>query len=342
MEKEIDLSNSITLKLEDEETKIYLNGREFKKCKYLLLNIPIDKVQEFEEIESIDEAKAIYDSSMEHKKASEYNITPEEEFVAHTSNLQAWIENDYNPNLLHSNLSIPLLRTLIKSGDKKALIVLKEYLLQKFEENREVSEERTFFFLLDYLSEEELDLFLKIKPDLRETLISKVKGDYETGKKFGDQIARRFNTTIISDYGRIRYYGGDPYDNRMKMYRGIHGILDSILDSSYTSIRYEGIKYGVSKRVGNYTMKVPIHLDNGKYYFRGFIYPSGKYRDFKIIGFDGEIGEVGNKNKVYCKISHNDYIIEEDNEIRKTDYGFTSSLTELIKDDLFNDFFMLR
>ncbi len=35
------------------------------------------------------------------------------EFFAHCSNLEAWINNDYNPHLLHSNLSVPLLKELV-------------------------------------------------------------------------------------------------------------------------------------------------------------------------------------------------------------------------------------
>jgi len=39
-------------------------------------------------------------------------IKPREEFWGHCSNLQAWIEFDYHPELLHSSLTIPILKRL--------------------------------------------------------------------------------------------------------------------------------------------------------------------------------------------------------------------------------------
>ena len=53
-------------------------------------------------------------------------IDPETEFMGHCSNLQAWYEYDYDLRILHSSLSIPLLKKLAFLGDKKAIIRLKE------------------------------------------------------------------------------------------------------------------------------------------------------------------------------------------------------------------------
>jgi hypothetical protein len=323
--RKIEINEFITLQLENNKTNIYVRGEKLMQCKYLLMNIALEDFKEYEEIKSIDEAKKVYDSSLEGKSPEKYDITPEEEFLAHASNLVVWVENDYNPNLLHSNLSVPLLRSLVRAGDKKALVVLKEYLLQRYEENEDLSDLNTFFFLMDYLSEEELDLLVEIKPKIKEILISEVKKNEKLGGKFGDQIAERFGITIISEYGRLRYYGGDPYDNRMRMYRRIYSMLDSLFDSSNTSIDYSG---DIVRRVGNYTIKIPITIKNGKYYFKGYVYPSGKYRRFEVIGFDGDIGVGG--RRPYCRISHNDYTIN-DNEIEETDYNFRERLTELIK-----------
>jgi len=43
-----------------------------------------------------------------------------EEFKGHCSNLQAWVEYDYDTRLLHRNLAFPLLKRLVSVGDGKA------------------------------------------------------------------------------------------------------------------------------------------------------------------------------------------------------------------------------
>jgi len=53
---EFKISDLITLKLEDGKTLIYVDGVEFRQCKYLLLDIPVEQASSFEEIDSIDEA----------------------------------------------------------------------------------------------------------------------------------------------------------------------------------------------------------------------------------------------------------------------------------------------
>ena len=54
--EEFKVNNFITLRLEGKDTVIYVAGKRFQQCKYLLLNIPIEKVSTFDEVKSIDEA----------------------------------------------------------------------------------------------------------------------------------------------------------------------------------------------------------------------------------------------------------------------------------------------
>ncbi|MEX2757571.1 MAG: leucine-rich repeat domain-containing protein, partial [Candidatus Sigynarchaeota archaeon] len=51
-------------------------------------------------------------------------LSPAEEVLAHASNLQAWVENDYDTRLLHANIAFPLLKELARAGDEKATRVL--------------------------------------------------------------------------------------------------------------------------------------------------------------------------------------------------------------------------
>lgn len=169
----------ISLKLEDgkkgKETVIYVDGKRFNQCKFLLLNIPVDKIKSFDEIDSVDEASERLDRSLE--KGSKLKgpfIPPEIEFWGHCSNLQVWFENDYNTRLIHSNLAFPLLKKLTKVGDPLAKKVFKEEIAKRFLCGYlPVMEYLRYQNYMNYLNEEEmeyvLDEALKITdPQVRE------------------------------------------------------------------------------------------------------------------------------------------------------------------------------
>ena len=131
--KEFIINNYLSLRLEYNETNIYVNGENFKQCKFILLNIPMDETERFDEIESIDEAADIWGWTEERQVGVEYDIDPETEFWGHCSNLQAWYEHNYDTRLLHSNLSFPLLKRLAEVGDPIANRVFKEEIVKRFE-----------------------------------------------------------------------------------------------------------------------------------------------------------------------------------------------------------------
>ena len=83
------INKYLTLRLEGGASNIYVGGRLFNQCKYLLLNIPTSKVKRFKNIESIDEAVEILNRSMEGSGRSTVNVTPTTEFWGHCSNIQA-------------------------------------------------------------------------------------------------------------------------------------------------------------------------------------------------------------------------------------------------------------
>ncbi|MFX0012812.1 MAG: hypothetical protein ACFE9R_21045 [Candidatus Hermodarchaeota archaeon] len=111
---EFKINQYLTLKLEGNRTNIYVNEELFQQCKFLLLEIPIEKISSFDEIESIDEASEKLDRSLEQPREGSPRIPPETEFWGHCSNMQVWAENDYDTRLLHSNLAFPLLEKLNK------------------------------------------------------------------------------------------------------------------------------------------------------------------------------------------------------------------------------------
>ena len=158
---EFQINKYLTLKLFDKFIKIYVNGEIFNQCRYLLIIDPYKQDQQ-EFIDSIDEAEGYYNNELEAEVTpGELGITKGEEFWAHCSNLQAWVENNYDTRLLHSNLSFPLLKKLTEVGDDKARKVFKDEIAQRFVRGyipvmRYLFKEK----FLDYLTIEEFELIL--------------------------------------------------------------------------------------------------------------------------------------------------------------------------------------
>lgn len=158
---EFKINKYLMLRLEFDNTNIYVGGKLFKQCKYLLLNIPIDGTSEFVDVESIDEAAERLDHSMERGHPRRHYIPPEIEFWGHSSNLQAWYENNYDSRILHSNLSFPLLRELVKAGDPLARKVFKdEIALRLASGHPSVVQHLINQDYLKYLNKEELETLL--------------------------------------------------------------------------------------------------------------------------------------------------------------------------------------
>ena len=112
----------------ESQINIYLNNQLFRQCKYLAFHLSLDKLNDLSEIRSIDDLE-------QEDHSNQYNqidITPQEEFWGHCSNLQAWIENDYDTRLLHRNLAFPLLKELTNLGDLKAIKIFKKEIIERF------------------------------------------------------------------------------------------------------------------------------------------------------------------------------------------------------------------
>ena len=135
------VNDYITLRLERNDTNIYIKGNYFRQCKYLLIDIPINWISSFDNINSIDEAAEHLDHSLDPFIDEDGNlyrvdrIPPEVEFWGHCSNLQVWHENNYDTRLLHRNLAFPLLKRLNDEGDPLAKRVFKEEIAKRLESN---------------------------------------------------------------------------------------------------------------------------------------------------------------------------------------------------------------
>ena len=186
---EFKVNDYISLQLEDGKTVIYVAGKRFRQCKYLLLDIPIDEISEFDQIESIDDAAERLDKSMEDEDLP--RIVPVKvEFWGHCSNLQVWSENNYDTRILHSNMAFPLLKKLSESGDIVALRVFKEEIAKRFSQGNDTV--RTFLIeeeYMDLLSREEVLSLgieqIEIIHGLEDLLGTRIK--FKTGKHLFEQ-----------------------------------------------------------------------------------------------------------------------------------------------------------
>lgn len=193
--KSFDVNKYITLKLENGKTLLYINNELFLQCKFLLLDIPVTLPSSLNEIDSIDKAaEKIYNFESIYK----YNIPPETEFWGHCSNMQVWVEHDYDTRLLHSSLAFPLLSKLLEIGAPIATTKFKEEIVKRLETGCKsvinfLYEEG---YIYRYLSKEEI-FYSLLNPEEAEALIG-------LGSFLGKSLYQRWedsepNTFIIED-----------------------------------------------------------------------------------------------------------------------------------------------
>ena len=208
------LNDYLMLKLEDKRTYIYVDGKRFRQCIRLMLNIPVDQVEQYDEIKSIDEAvdkekqhslwlgKVVHDENGLEAINShiEHTITPEEEFKGHCSNMQAWVENDYNTQILFRNMAFPLLKKLVEVGDPKAKSKYKDELAYRLSSN-ELS--ITHYLMkqgyLKDLEEAEIEIIINdLKPGIAKTMLR--NRHKQSNYRFDSKImALKNEDFIISD-----------------------------------------------------------------------------------------------------------------------------------------------
>lgn len=212
--KEFKINKHLSLKLENSQTHIYVNGHRFRQCKYLLINIPLDEVDEYKEIDSIDEASEKLSGIMEFNRNC-LKISPETEFIAHCSNLQAWAEHNYDTRLLEKRLAFPLLKALMRGGDLQAKKVFKEEIAFRLESGYiPVIEYLVGYNYLRFFSQDELAIIFKnislegiqeYPPNRAIPLLNRLiqKGVKRAKYEIKKIIIRQFKNKNINFIGRI-------------------------------------------------------------------------------------------------------------------------------------------
>lgn len=108
-----DVNEHITMKLEYNRTNIYIYGHKYFHCKYLLINIPIDEIDKYNRFESMDEVIEYTKQKNKGKEPKARTLKPETEFWGHCSNIQAWVENEYDLRVIESDFALGIIETII-------------------------------------------------------------------------------------------------------------------------------------------------------------------------------------------------------------------------------------
>ncbi len=112
---------------------IYVGGRRFQHCKAVVIKGPIVPFSSPSTPDSTDELRGRIPKHRPFvffRTSSEF--PPEDEFWGICSNLQAWVENDYDTSLLRSTFAFPLLKALADVGDPLAKKVFGKSVATRF------------------------------------------------------------------------------------------------------------------------------------------------------------------------------------------------------------------
>ena len=267
------------LNYENMVTMIYVGGKRFLQCKYLLMDVPI-KQQFVDNIQSIDEASELLDHSLEMEQLTE-GVNPEIEFWAHCSNLQVWVENEYDTRLLHRNLAFPLLKKLSDLGDPMATRVFKEEIAKRFASgHHSVIQYLLEEHYLDYLTPEEIKTMIE---DLNSEMVDYVEYNQEDigiifDKRLDLSYSHLKSLSAIKDFEKLEGLESlDLSHNALRNVRKLKSLTNlRELNLAYNFIKdIEGIKYLVSLRElslqGNRLREIRsfehlIHLERLKLY----------------------------------------------------------------------------
>ena len=203
MSQDYTVNKFISLKREvaSVNTNIYINGKLFNQCKYLLISITPEEIEEWDHFDSMDEVIKATSKSRGGGEQHADPITPEEAFWGHCSNLQAWVESGYNYRVLDTRLSIPIVLEIIKG-------LLKEKDKVKF---------RKFFMevvvsLDDYVINSVKNAYTQGRFDFLKGVVCRTRNKYFSDEEItGSIVLKYIYDSYIDEYIRKREIARDRY-----------------------------------------------------------------------------------------------------------------------------------
>jgi hypothetical protein len=328
IEKEFKIDQWITLRLVGEKTRIIitdLHGEEtqFLRCKFLLIVIPRNRIRESDHLNSIDDISKNYSNELENTLPKDLFITPEQEFRGHCSNIQAWVENDYDPRVLHSSLSYDLARALLKAGNIGVKMKLIDHLVTRYNENKKYSDYRACQFLILFLTYAEIKMLCDNNISIYRDLIGYLwYGDLRDEKL--SSLSKLLDTDIFT---RGKLFLKDSHlDSRLRG-KNVCLIIQRLLDHKYARMK---IINRYKPKINQMRSYIKIKTDHC--FFEGWIVTSTRYGRFEIKKYSGLIGYRNDKDSV-VKITDSDFsFVYKGNDIYITEgYGFREELVEFLK-----------
>ncbi len=158
--KKFKINNYLTLKLIDDKTYIYVSNKRYRELEKLFYQ-PKDNFKKIDrEVKSMDDLAEILDHYDRDIMRYEYKIPSKDLFWGHCSNIQVWVEENYNTVYLHRNLAFPLLRKLLKEEDPIALKVYKKEIEKRFKDG--ILKVKSYIIQNGYLKDFDRDDLLKL------------------------------------------------------------------------------------------------------------------------------------------------------------------------------------
>ncbi|MFO7794597.1 MAG: hypothetical protein R6W84_00485 [Promethearchaeia archaeon] len=305
--KEYKVNEYIKLKLENGVTNIYVKNQRFRQCMYLLLNIPMDKIRDYEDIDSIDKAAEHLDRSMEGNRVGQHGITPEVEFWGHCSNITAWAENGYDTRILHRNLAFPLLKRLVEVGDPEAKKVFKEEIALRLASNHPT--------VINYLIQE--NYLRHLSSDELESIMD------DLSLSFLDNFVRNLNT----------YFNQPQRYSNQYLFSLFQGILNNF-NIKHIPLIFSKIKQRIPDDKQN---ELALLLYN--HYKKNSTFPKIKFINNNIDAFNLEEFELIKYKSRIIGMLDDDKLFLNDKKIVDIDCieGIEDSISTIIELDLSNN-----
>ncbi len=165
-----------TVNLIDGKSFIFINGERFMTCRFVPIAIPAEDMPKFKQIESINDIIDHLDFTLEREPPERINgeDVGELDFFVNCSNLQAWVEHDFDTRLLDYRLSYPLLKALGEINSR-ARMRYREELLERLKASTNQNLWGYLNGLIDseFEWQEKLDFLLPREREILEELVEK-------------------------------------------------------------------------------------------------------------------------------------------------------------------------
>jgi hypothetical protein len=234
---EIKITEHLSVKIDNtvnSKISAYVDDKHVSYCSYVLITAPVDTPED-----NIDDIIKVYGSG-EHKSRAfveKQGITLETLLWVHASNLQAWIEYDYDPRVLASNIANPLLRHLA-TVDSRAMDRSLEIVHERWEKGNKGSRQALFSTFPDQvkvLSDRDIiDAIEVAKSEVEDDVIRAIYPDITDPVEL---LAKKHDHSEDIDVEMNADYGDIYFDATLDFYAYISN-FDVIIDQSIEITKY--------------------------------------------------------------------------------------------------------